>query len=89
MKCKLCHFGRFQSARLPYLMKLDDQFLVAANISAYRCDTCGYVIFSKSFLERLQYILEKSTQDELSSEAEQRLALSEYLINWQTTGRNS
>ncbi len=89
MKCKRCQIGRFQGTKLPYMMLLENQFLVVPNISAYRCDMCGNVVFNKAFLERMQFILEKLNEGDQTSETVDRLAISEQLANWQSTGRNS
>lgn len=89
MKCKRCHIGRFQSTKLPYMTMMDDRLLVVPNISAYRCDVCGNVVFNRAFLERMQYIIEKLSQDDLAPQAADRLAISEQLANWQSTGRSS
>jgi hypothetical protein len=68
---------------------MDDQVLVVPNISAYRCDVCGNVVFNRAFMDRMQYIMENLSQGDFAPHAADRLAISEQLANWQSTGRNS
>lgn len=89
MKCRRCHIGRFQATKLPYLTMLDDHLLVVPNVSAYRCDMCGNVKFNKALMERVHYLLDKLSQGVMPPQTADRLAISEQLANWQSTGRTS
>jgi hypothetical protein len=89
MKCKQCNIGRFQSAKMPYMMMLDNKLLVLPNVTALRCDVCGNVQFNEVILERVQYLLHKLAQGDIPTQTADRLAISEQLAHWHSSGRNS
>ncbi|MCL4266587.1 MAG: YgiT-type zinc finger protein [Anaerolineae bacterium] len=89
MKCNHCRIGRLTSVKMPYITFLDDQMMVVPNVSAYRCDMCGEVLFNEGFLEALQYVLDRLTETEYPPETAEWLALNEQLGHWQPSGRMS
>jgi YgiT-type zinc finger domain-containing protein len=87
MKCNHCRIGHLTDAKMPYITFLDDQMIVVPDVSAHRCDMCGEVQFSESFLEQLQYLLDRLTETEYPPEAAEWLALNEQLGHWQPGSR--
>ncbi|MBE7532055.1 MAG: hypothetical protein HND44_10260 [Chloroflexi bacterium] len=89
MKCHHCRIGHLHSTKMPFITFLDEQMLVVPDVSAYRCDMCGDVLFNEGFLEQLQYLLDQLTEAEYPPETAEWLALNEQLGHWQPGDRMS
>lgn len=57
-RCKHCQIGRFQPITAPYLELVDGQMMAVANMSAQRCDVCGFLEYDAVQLGRLQYLID-------------------------------
>lgn len=89
MKCNHCRIGHLHSIKMPFITFLGDQMMVVPDVSAYRCDMCGDVLFNEGFLDQLQYLLDQLTEPEYPPETAEWLALNEQLGHWQPSDRMS
>ncbi len=62
MKCQHCRIGHYQSIQVPYIQWHNGRILVMPHAPASSCDVCGYMEYDAAFIYKLDYLLDKLSE---------------------------
>jgi YgiT-type zinc finger domain-containing protein len=64
MSCEFCRIGHYESVVAPYIQWLDGHIMVIPNAPAYSCDICGHMEYDLRFVQQLDKLLTRLTNEE-------------------------
>lgn len=88
MNCEYCHIGHIQSTLVPYLQWLEGQIMVIPNAPAFSCDICGYMEYDGDFVQKLDHLLERFTENIRSHELTRQRSVITESAQWSTSRRS-
>jgi YgiT-type zinc finger domain-containing protein len=72
MNCEQCRIGQFHPTTAPYMRWHSGSIMVIPDVPAHACDICGEMVYDINFINKLQFLLERLTDEAPLNEATMR-----------------
>lgn len=72
MSCEYCHIGHYELTFSSYIHWYKGKIMVIPNAPAYSCDICGHMEYDENFLQKLNHLLNRFSEEGRNSSSTYR-----------------